>query len=289
MSEFRQLPVQFFSEPEHQPFRMGSGGDGVLLIHGFMGTPAEMRPLGERLAGLGYDVTGILLPGFGPDIPNLANVTRHDWLEAAGEAWHAVRRSHPRALLAGYSMGAAVALHLAADLPPDGLLLFAPFWRMDGWMFRVLPVAKHVIRSVAPFEKANFDDPAVRAQLEGLAPGIDLADPETQRFLREEVRLPLATLDEVVRLGRAAYKRAGQVHAPALVVQGTGDVTVTPAATRELAGRLKGPVTPVEVSGGHDIIRLEGQAGDATLAAVSRFLAARPQEERPALSVEPMP
>lgn len=280
MSELNQPPVEFFGEPEHQPFRIGSGDEGVLLIHGFMGTPAEMRPLGERLAELGYDVTGILLPGFGPDIPNLANVTRHDWLEAAGEAWHEVRRSHTRALLAGYSMGAAVSLHLASALPPDGLLLFAPFWRMDGWMFRVLPLAKHVIRSVAPFEKANFDDPAVRAQLEGLAPGIDLADPETQRFVREEIRLPLSTLDEVVRLGRSAYKHAGQIQAPTLVVQGDADITVTPAATRELAGRMKGPTTSLEVSGGHDIIRLGGQGADAIWTAVSRFLSTLPHEER---------
>jgi carboxylesterase len=237
-----------------------------------MGTPAEMRPLGEHLAAIGLDATGVLLPGFGPDVVNLHAVDRQAWLDAAFSAWDAVRRRYPRSLLVGYSMGGSVALHLAAESPPDGLILIAPFWRMETWMARLLPLAKHVVRSVAPFEKANFDDPAVRAQLQGLASGIDLDDAETKRFLREEVRLPLASLDEVARLGRSAHKRSTRVHAPTLVIQGEADATVAPALTRELVARLPQRPTYVEVPGGHDIVRLDGLGGNETWEAARDFV-----------------
>ena len=94
-----------------------AGAPGALLIHGFMGTPAEMRPLGEALAAAGYTARAILLPGFGPDVPNLGQMTKGDWLGAASAAWEEMRAVHSPAMLLGFSMGAAIALHLVAARP----------------------------------------------------------------------------------------------------------------------------------------------------------------------------
>lgn len=250
------METKFFSEPEHQPFDLGNGPTGALLIHGFVGTPAEMRPLGEQLAGMGFHTRGILLPGFGPEIVNLHETDRHQWLSAAESAWDQIRDQHSRSVLVGFSMGGAIAMHLAAKNSPDALVLLAPFWRLGGWQFRLLPILKHVIPSVAPFEKANFDDPAVRDQLAAIVPGVELNDPETQRFLREYVRLPLGILDEVRQLGSEAGRLAPRILAPTLVLQGESDNTVPPATTRELANRFGGPVAYREVPGDHGFVRL---------------------------------
>ena len=68
-----QIPAHIkpFQGDEHQPFHWNGGQPAALLVHGFPGTPAEMRPLGTALHQAGWTVYGPLLPGFGPDIVTL--------------------------------------------------------------------------------------------------------------------------------------------------------------------------------------------------------------------------
>lgn len=262
----------FYSTPEHQPFVLGNGPVGVLLIHGFPGTPAEMRPLGERLAGAGMTAYGLLLPGFGPEIARLGETDRHIWLEAAASAWQQVRQQHNTAILAGFSMGGALAVHLAVQQPPDQLVLLAPFWKMSGWQARLLPLIKYVYRSIAPFKDADFSDPALRRQLANTMPHADLDDPEVQARIRKEVRLPTAVLDEVRRLGLSAYRHAARIDAPTLVVQGKQDETVTPAMSRRLVSQMQCQVTYQEVAAGHDLVKLNHAGSEQMLHAVLSFL-----------------
>src|SRR5258708_24322121 len=63
-----------------EPFRLGSGDRGVLLIHGFCGTPPEMRGLGEHLAQSGFRVHGALLAGRGTPPGDLAAPRWTDWI-----------------------------------------------------------------------------------------------------------------------------------------------------------------------------------------------------------------
>ena len=51
--------------PDEQPFAHDGGPVGVVLSHGFTGTPASMRPWAEHLAAAGYSVRLPLLPGHG--------------------------------------------------------------------------------------------------------------------------------------------------------------------------------------------------------------------------------
>ena len=265
-------PPAFFSEPEHQPFVLGDGSPGALLIHGFPGTPAEMRPLAEYLAGQGYTAYGPLLPGFGAEIARLGQTNRRVWLGAMRAAWTDVQRKHETAVLVGFSLGGAVALHLSLELPPAALVLLAPFWTLGGWQFKLLPLLKHLRPSVAPFEKADFADPAVRRELAQLAPGADLDDPEVQRFLRTEIRLPTAVIDEVRGLGQAAYNLAPQVNVPALILQGDADEVVTPARTRRLVARLGGQVTYRELAGDHNFAKANSGHDHAFFTDIAAFM-----------------
>lgn len=59
--------LQPYNTPEHRPFTLGEGAGAALLIHGFPGTPAEVRPLAQALSERGWKVRAPLLPGFGTE------------------------------------------------------------------------------------------------------------------------------------------------------------------------------------------------------------------------------
>ena len=263
-----------FAGPEHQPFDLGAGSRGALLVHGFPGTPADVRPVGEELAKNGWRVCGPLLPGFGRDIANLNRTGRADWLHAIEEAWADLRASCGPCALLGYSMGGALALNLADRLRPDGLTLIAPFWHAPGFLPKLVPLARLVAPTMRPFEKADFDDPSVRAQFERVTPGIDLDDPEVRDFIRSEFTLPLGAIHEVLRLGRDAFRRARSVTVPTLVIQGLDDETIRPADTRRLVKRMRrAPVTYHEVAGGHHLAHAHSPHRAAVAGLIVDYLA----------------
>lgn len=247
-----------YSRPEHAAFTLGDGPPDMLLIHGFPGTPAEMRPLARAMHAAGHTVHVPLLPGFGANIHRLSITRRADWIDAAQAAWDTIRRGCLETgripVLGGYSMGGAIALHVAATAPPGRLLLIAPFWRLPWWVGMVLPLGKHLIRAIAPFTPNSLADPATRAELGRLLPEANLEDPVTREFIRREMRLPTAAIDEVRQLGEDAYEMAPAVRAQTLIVQGSADRVVRPADTRRLAARLPGPVTYREVAGDHAML-----------------------------------
>ncbi len=252
----KQVPdLKPFPGPEHQPFELGKGPGGALLIHGFPGTPAEVRGIALALAENGWHTRGPLLPGFGPDIVNLAEKRREDWLRTVEAEWLTLRSNHDPCVLIGLSMGGALALQVAELLPPDKLVLIAPFWRLPGFLPRLVPIIKLAIPVIRPFKDADFSNSEARAYFERLMPGVDLDDPEVQTYLREEITLPTAVVDEVLRLGGEAYRAARYVSTPTLVIQGNHDQTVRPDLTRKLVKRMRtGNVIYREIDGDHELV-----------------------------------
>src|SRR5436305_8863266 len=100
-----------------RPFRIRGGTRGCLLIHGFAGTPPEMRGLGEYLAAAGYDVMGPLLAGHGLTPEAMAQTRWTVWARSAQDALTALGRDCREVFVAGQSLGGTLALHLAAAYP----------------------------------------------------------------------------------------------------------------------------------------------------------------------------
>ncbi len=108
---------------------------GVLLIHGLNDTPYSMRDLADRFGEACYMVRAILLPGHGTVPGDLVNVGLSAWRDAVAKGVWSFRGHVDRLVLAGFDVGANLALDAALDLgfPPemelDGIVMMAPAFR----------------------------------------------------------------------------------------------------------------------------------------------------------------
>src|SRR5437870_5438651 len=108
------------SAPAAEGFALaGSRPLGCLLIHGFTATPDEMRPLGEALAARGFPVRAVRLAGHGTRVADLAATRWAEWFASVAEGADRLRRDVPALAVAGMSLGALLALHLAATRPSE--------------------------------------------------------------------------------------------------------------------------------------------------------------------------
>lgn len=123
-------------------FLLPGGPDGVLLIHGLTGTPAEMRFVGKGLHRAGYTVLGMQLAGHCGDEADLLATGWRDWYASVLEAADRLAACTERYFVGGLSMGALLALKLAAERPGQvrGLALYGTTFAYDGWT--IPPIAK---------------------------------------------------------------------------------------------------------------------------------------------------
>lgn len=233
----------YYQRPQFAPFslvrdELVEPPVGVLLVHGFTGSPMEMRPLAELLHTRGADCHAMSLPGHGQDIANLQSMTASIWDEATAAAWLEHTRRYQRTILIGYSLGGAAAIRMAASRAPDLLVLLAPFVRINDRRALFLPVAKRVMKDIKMLENLDFESPVIRQWLETTLPGLEFDDPEIQRQLRDESVVTARVIDEVRKFGYGARRLASQVTCPVVVLQGHQDAVVNPRDTRNLIDRF---------------------------------------------------
>ena len=118
-----------FDGSDHRSFLWQESDRAALLVHGFPGTPAEMRPLGIALKEAGWTVQGLMLPGLGADIEKLDQCTSRVWLDAVQQAIEELKRQHSIILLVGYSLGGALTLNAALEQRPGTARAFLEFRR----------------------------------------------------------------------------------------------------------------------------------------------------------------
>lgn len=246
-----------FQAPENQPFLMEGGKPAILLIHGFPGTPAEMRPLGELLNKLGWTAKGILLPGFGQQINTLGEKNFEEWVEAVNSSLDDLKHEHSPVIILGYSFGGALAIIVSADNPPDGLILLAPFWLKVPLRQRIFGfiLSPFLPNHFKPFKKADFSNPKVQDNVRIFFPSLDINDPEIQEELRQ-INIPVSIFNQLKRMSKHAYSKARSINIPTLVLQGKQDKVVLTKNTRKLISRFlnKNELRYLEVNAEHDLI-----------------------------------
>jgi carboxylesterase len=136
--------------PGAEPFHHDGSDVGVLLCHGFTGTPQSLRPWGEYLADRGYSVRIPLLPGHGTTWQDMNQTRWEDWYAAVDAAFRELHEASERVVVCGLSMGGALALQLAQGHGPriSGLVLVNPAVKFEDPRTLLLPVLKHVVGSL---------------------------------------------------------------------------------------------------------------------------------------------
>ena len=268
-------PVDAFPGLEHQPFDIGSGPGSAVVVHGFPGTPAEVRPIGEALAAIGWRARAPLLPGFGPQWATLPQRRWPEWrATVVSEARRAKEDGGP-VLLVGFSVGAALVLSAIHDegAPADAMVLLAPFTRLSDRRAALLPLVSRLVPVFRPYANADFDDARVRDGMLRKLGTVDLDDPATRERLRTDVTVPTVAVDQVRRAGLRAWRVAPHLpDVPALVVQGERDATVTPASTIALLRRLPGAPLRLFLPEADHLMVLPDQPGHMELLrALQRF------------------
>ena len=206
------------------PFALGDGPDACLLLHGLTGSPAEVRPVGEALARAGFRVFGPLLPGHGTSPEDLYTATRFDMLRAAESALASLQPAR-RVYVCGLSMGALLAIHLAARPIPEihAIALLAPAIEFSGatWAFvnliGRLPALPFVVGKSRDVQGAPASDDGSYGAI------------------------PLRWGGELRSLSADALKLARRVRAPALILHGARDGTAAPRGSRKLLRELASP------------------------------------------------
>ena len=202
-------PERDFRDAVCQPFLLEGGSHGVLLIHGFTGTAAHMRLLGERLHERGFTVMGINLPGHATDMDDMAKYTWGDWLTAAKDAFMALKQRCSHVSVAGLSMGGCLAIILGEQMQPTAIApISAPMGTQAPLWLAML--AAPVMRTV--WWRARNAEPAP------VETGYDYGYPGFRSRCAPH-------LDRLIKMAR---RDLHAVTCPVLVVQSHADATVIP-------------------------------------------------------------
>lgn len=212
-------------DPSTQPYEAGTGPIGVLLVHGFTGTPQSMRPWAEHLAAAGFTVSLPKLPGHGTHWKELNQTAWTDWYAHADAAFTALRERCEVVFVVGLSMGGALSLRLAEQHGDEvaGLVLVNPCVNITDPRLKILPVLRHLVPSLA-------------------AIGNDVADPGSREIAYD--RNPLHALHSQTYLWADVVENLDRVTQPLLVFRSEQDHVVDPSSLAILKERV--PAADVE-------------------------------------------
>jgi len=200
-----------------ESFYWNAGPTGVLLIHGFTATTAEVRLLARRLYLEGFSVSGPLLPGHGTTPAELNGCRWQAWVEAVDSAYLEMARQCTKVVLGGESMGAVLACWLASTHPEAaGLLLYAP------------------AISVPPLRKAAWFSWII---------------PEVQKKIGQDslpwqgyTVWPLHAARQFYKLQQVVTDRLPQIQQPSLIIQGKFDRTIHPDSGKTIYNQISSSV-----------------------------------------------
>ena len=191
-----------------EPFFLLGGEKGVLLLHGFTGSPAEMRLLGEKLHQEGYTVFAPRLSGHGTTVEELAKTKWPHWYSGVEDGYHIVRSVCKEISVVGLSMGGLLALKLAAEYPVNkAVSLSTPIYIADKRL-DMLPLYR-VLYQFVPKKRKSFA-------------GIG------SQYCVGYNATPLSSLSSLLDLIEDVDVRLPTIKTPLLVVQARFEHTVQP-------------------------------------------------------------
>ena len=226
------------------------GPAGVLLIHGLTGTPNEMRTLAKGLHGAGFTVYGVQLAGHCGSKDDLLATTWQDWYASVEAAADKLREQVDHLFVGGLSMGAVLALKLAAEQGDRiaGVGVYGPTFRYDGWSIplyaRRLNFLLTWFKRFKLFQDRCFDEqPPYGLKNERLRARVAasmMSGDSTEAGLASN---PWPALAEMVLLAREVRKDLPRVTSPCLILHAAEDDIADVRNARLVADKVRGPVS----------------------------------------------
>lgn len=203
---------------------------GVVLTHGFLASPAEVRAFGERLVRAGYAVVGVRLKGHGTSPWDLRDRSWRDWFHAVVRGRAIMRRITPRSVLVGFSTGGNLSLIAAAEDAEGlaGVVAICPPLKFRNRNMRFVPLmhgANRIVRWLSSYE--------------GLMP---FRPNESEHPHINYRNMPLRGLYELTRLASYLTKVLKEITLPVCVIQSARDHVVDPASASLVSERVSSPV-----------------------------------------------
>jgi carboxylesterase len=233
--------VSPYSAPA-DPEKTGGRRVGVLLQHGFTGSPFSMRPWGEHLAARGYAVEVPRLPGHGTSWQELNRTRWEDWYGEVRRAFAKLHAENDAVVVAGLSMGGALVLRLAADRPDDvaGVVLVNAAVNTTRKDVLALPVLKWLVPGF----------PAIANDIK--KPGMDE---------HGYTRTPLKATHSMLQAWRGLREDLPRVTAPVLLFRSEEDHVVDPSSARIIAEAVSSPeVTERVLTESYHVATLDNDA-----------------------------
>ena len=204
-----------------RPFFLAGGPVGTLLIHGFTGSPPEMRLIGNYLHRRGLTISGPLLPGHGTTVADINHCRWTDWAAHVEHSLADLRSRCEKVFVGGLSMGSLLTLYLAAHHRLPGAILYSPATVVADRNIYLTPVLKHLLRKRPKSEES------------------DLTDPQADQRLWSYEYEPLPAAHELLKLILQVRRLLPKVTCPLLIIHSTLDQSIHPRSahyTYERAG-----------------------------------------------------
>ena len=193
------------SSPHTKPFFFEGNEIGVLLLHGFTGSPGTMKVIGEALSEDGYTVSGVLLPGHGTHVTDMEKSTWQEWLRAARDGAYELRQKCDKMIICGLSMGGLLTLILASELPIEGAVTIAAAMELEDKHAKLSGLFKYFVRYRGSGTRDENEHPYK------ISYGVT----------------PIGKVPDLLKLQKISQNALSLIKCPLLVVRAMKDQTVT--------------------------------------------------------------
>ena len=221
-----------------------------LLLHGFGGAPWEVEPLAAALRKRGCLVAAPTIKGLSSSSRrDMARYAYEEWIWAAEEAYKALSTQSDNIVLAGFSTGGLIAVHLALRYKPEAII------------FMSTPIRHWDLKRIM----INLSEDIKRQNPDHLS-----------YYMKSTIKFPLRALWEFKRIQSQTKSKFGKVRCPALILQGLDDDTVHCKSAdfiqKELQSSNKNQKAELGYFEPAGHVLLQGPARDQVLQRILKFL-----------------
>lgn len=229
--------------PDFSPFLSSWNGTGprvgVVMSHGFTGSPHSVRPWAEHLAAAGYAVRLPLLPGHGTTWQDMATRSWREWHRAVDDAYLELSKECDYVFTTGLSMGGTLALRVAATRPVAGTVVVNPGLVLDDPRAVIVAALKYVVKTT----------PAIAN---------DILKPDQDEGAY--ARTPVAAAHQLKKMYKDTAGILHRISSPLRVYRSTVDNVISNASLEFLRTRVQAPVDVRYLSNSRHVATLDNDA-----------------------------